>query len=236
MERVWAAGQNTGLLGYSRQPAVDVSNRAILVAAIALIHVGVIYLAVRQGIEPRGRGDDAVLDVRDIPFEKHPITPPPLPQVALRESSPVQVVPLDIALDTPEEPPPIRTEETNPGPPENHLSATGTSATGTEKPQEALSGPLTAPRPISWPRGADRYPPQSVLAKESGKVWMTVCISATGTVDSVTLAKSSGFPRLDQAALSIASDYRFQPAKRQGIPVPACVLYGLRFRIGKPQV
>jgi periplasmic protein TonB len=223
--------RNTGSSGYYMQPALDFSNRAVLVAALVLIHALVIYLAARQTLDPRGHEEAAVLDVRDIPLKKDPIAPPPLPQVTLRERWPIQVAPLEIVLDTPDEPPPIQALDENRSPPESHATAMGTG-----QPQESVLGPLTAPRPISWPRGADRYPPQSVLAQESGKVWMTICISSTGTVDSVTLAKSSGFPRLDQAALGIASEYRFQPAKRRGTPVPACVLYALRFRIGKGPV
>ena len=100
-------------------------------------------------------------------------------------------------------------------------------------PPEGLkdSGPLIGPRPISGPHGADFYPPKSILAHERGRVAMIICISSGGKVDDVKLAASSGFPRLDEAALNIAEQYRFKPAMRGGVPVPVCVRYQLNFRI-----
>jgi protein TonB len=77
----------------------------------------------------------------------------------------------------------------------------------------------------------DRYPNASIRAKESGTVVMNICVSPTGSVDSVELARSSGFPRLDQVALGIASEYQFQPATRLGHPVAACAHYRIVFKV-----
>jgi protein TonB len=95
----------------------------------------------------------------------------------------------------------------------------------------AGSGPMIGPRPISGPHSADLYPPKSILAHERGRVAMIICISPSGKVDDVKLAASSGFPRLDEAALNIAAQYRFKPAMRGGNPVPVCVRYQLSFKI-----
>jgi len=91
--------------------------------------------------------------------------------------------------------------------------------------------PIVRPRPISGPRGADRYPNASLKAKESGTVEMNICVSPAGGVDSVEVAQSSGFPRLDQVALGIAAEYRFQPATREGHPVAACAHYRIVFKV-----
>jgi TonB family protein len=77
----------------------------------------------------------------------------------------------------------------------------------------------------------DRYPNASIKAKESGTVVMNICVSPTGKVDSVELAQSSGFSRLDQVALGIASEYRFQPAMRAGHPIAACAHYNIIFKV-----
>jgi periplasmic protein TonB len=98
-------------------------------------------------------------------------------------------------------------------------------------PPEVDPRSVVLPRPMSGPRGVDRYPGESLKAKESGTVVMNICISPAGKVDSVELARSSGFPRLDQVALGIASEYQFQPATRHGHPVAACVPYRIVFKV-----
>lgn len=92
-------------------------------------------------------------------------------------------------------------------------------------------GPLTKPRVISGPRSQDWYPRASVRRKESGRPVVKICISDTGQVESVELAKSSGYPRLDEAAVDIGWGYVFSPAMRGSKPVPVCLPYGIRFRI-----
>jgi TonB family protein len=90
---------------------------------------------------------------------------------------------------------------------------------------------LLRPRPQSGPRGVDRYPNESIKAKESGTVVVNICVSQAGRVDSVEIMRSSGFPRLDKVAVEIASEYRFQPATRQGRPMAACAEYYIAFKL-----
>ena len=87
------------------------------------------------------------------------------------------------------------------------------------------------PRPIYVPGGWERYPAESIRAHESGRPTITICISAAGAIDSVQLTNSSGFPRLDQAAVGIGKEARFRPAMREGKPVPFCVPYRITFAI-----
>jgi TonB family protein len=56
-------------------------------------------------------------------------------------------------------------------------------------------------------------------------------VSATGTIDSVELLQSSGFSRLDQAAIGIGKESRFRPAMRDGHSVPFCLPYRVTFAI-----
>ncbi|MGA9026491.1 MAG: energy transducer TonB [Steroidobacteraceae bacterium] len=88
------------------------------------------------------------------------------------------------------------------------------------------------PLPTYVPRSPDRYPADSIRAGEIGAPTILICISAAGAVDSVRLAKSSGFARLDQAALGIGRDARFRPATRRGKPVALCRPYRIKFGIG----
>jgi TonB family protein len=43
--------------------------------------------------------------------------------------------------------------------------------------------------------------------------------------------ESSGFPRLDQAAVGIGKEARFRPAMREGKPMPFCLPYRITFAI-----
>lgn len=95
-----------------------------------------------------------------------------------------------------------------------------------------VSGVATRPRPYSMRHGIDYYPEESIKARESGRPVLNICVSAVGEVTSVTVAKTSGFPRLDQAAIKMGRDYRFKPALLHGKAVPDCVRYGITFDLG----
>jgi protein TonB len=94
------------------------------------------------------------------------------------------------------------------------------------------SVPNVRPRPIHVPGAWGRYPPESIRAGEAGAPTITICISATGAVDSVQVSESSGYPRLDQAAVGIGKEALFKPARLDGKPVPVCVPYRIKFKIG----
>jgi TonB family protein len=59
----------------------------------------------------------------------------------------------------------------------------------------------------------------SVRLNEEGVAELAIHISKDGTVSSATVTKSSGFQRVDNAALACVSIFRYQPAMRDGVPV-----------------
>lgn len=63
---------------------------------------------------------------------------------------------------------------------------------------------------------APKYPQLSRKKKEQGTVLLKLLVKADGTVGNINVAKSSGFSRLDQAALQAVKHWRFVPAKQQG--------------------
>lgn len=94
---------------------------------------------------------------------------------------------------------------TNPGTP---IAVT---TTGTSTPL-AISGMHTIPE----------YPPLSRAAGEKGAVQLLIMIDANGNVSNATVARSSGYQRLDEAAVSwVKAHWRYRPAVRDGIPVAA---------------
>jgi periplasmic protein TonB len=58
------------------------------------------------------------------------------------------------------------------------------------------------------------YPAVSRLRDEEGTVVVKIMITPYGTVGDVQLEKSSGFSRLDDAALKAVRDWKFAPARR----------------------
>jgi periplasmic protein TonB len=69
---------------------------------------------------------------------------------------------------------------------------------------------LNNPKPI--------YPAISRRLGEEGTVTLKVLIGADGSAKEVRLSRSSGFERLNDAALDAVKRWRFVPGKRNGVP------------------
>ena len=78
------------------------------------------------------------------------------------------------------------------------------------------------------------YPPVSRSKGEQGTVMLKVCVSAAGHVDSVDMAKSSGYSRLDRSATDTVERWRFHPARKGGQPVAMCYQLPIRFSLDQP--
>jgi protein TonB len=203
------------------------AQRAVVLAAIASLHALLIYRLVSGPPRSYSRLDAraSVIEAEVIPIDRLIPNPPSFPSVILQASKPIDVLPVQVAIDVPAEQAPATQAI------DTRDLGNSQSPLASRAPPEADSSLVVRPRPIAGPRGVDRYPNASIKAKESGTVVMNICVSPTGSVDSVELARSSGFPRLDQVALGIASEYRFQPGTRQGHPVAACAHYRMVFNV-----
>jgi len=82
-------------------------------------------------------------------------------------------------------------------------------------------GPPTPPVPItSHAVSAADYPPESMLAQEQGIAALRFVVTEDGSIDDIQVVRSSGFSRLDQAAVTmVQSRWRYQPATANGRPV-----------------
>ena len=56
-----------------------------------------------------------------------------------------------------------------------------------------------------------------------------ICVNATGKIDSVDIATTSGHPLLDEAALKVAKLMKFKPATSEGKPVLSCPTLPVKF-------
>lgn len=129
-------------------------------------------------------------------------------------------------------PPPIEERKPEPVPePEKNIV---TETIAEAKPAQMPSGPvsLSSELSISCPDLASpTYPALSRRLGEEGKLVLQVEMDATGRIDKAKVIQSSGYSRLDNAALSTVKTWRCRPAMRNGQPVPAIALQPFNFVI-----
>jgi protein TonB len=75
------------------------------------------------------------------------------------------------------------------------------------------------------------YPIESRRRHEQGTVVLRVVISPEGRVKDISVASSSGFERLDKAALEAVRRWRFQPQMQGGVAVEAVGKLPIPFRL-----
>jgi len=76
------------------------------------------------------------------------------------------------------------------------------------------------------------YPPRSVALEEEGIVQLLVYVLPDGRVGDVRVRKSSGYPRLDTAAVkTVRTKWRFRPRTQDGVPVEGWGTYSVRFAL-----
>lgn len=75
------------------------------------------------------------------------------------------------------------------------------------------------------------FPALSRKLQEEGKVLLLVQVSAKGEPENVQIKQSSGFRRLDEAAMNAVRKWRFVPARRGDEPVASSVVVPLLFRL-----
>ena len=66
---------------------------------------------------------------------------------------------------------------------------------------------------------------------EQGRVLLRVLVASDGSVQRVELYQSSGFERLDSAAIKAVSNWHFIPGKKGGQPVSAWVIVPIMFSL-----
>lgn len=161
--------------------------------------------------------------------ETRPAVQPPRPRQPETPPSPQIAVPEDVAATTPIEAPP---------PP----AAPAPVAAVAPVIEPAPAAPSAAPVPTLavTPARYDAdyldnpkpgYPPISRRLGEEGRVLLRVVVSATGLPVDLKVQVSSGFDRLDQAALSTVRRWKFVPPRIGKEPVAAPVLIPITFSL-----
>jgi protein TonB len=100
---------------------------------------------------------------------------------------------------------------------------------GSIEPQPVIAAAAVDPHhPLSQPP----YPMSSRRVGEEGALFLDVLVGADGHVTDAKVSQSSGFERLDQAAMSEAKQHwRLRPATRNGVPFEQWLTLHVVFRL-----
>jgi len=89
-------------------------------------------------------------------------------------------------------------------------------------------GPKSNP---SMPLQQPEYPAESIAAVEEGTVILRLYVLENGYVADAAVKQSSGYPKLDVAAVQNALNWRLQPALANGKPIGAWGEFAVSFRL-----
>ena len=217
-------------LPYGRSPA-QLRQRRVVIATMLVAH-GIAIV----GLMNASRLRDAVVDAKpiflavvDTPAPTAPPKPLPPPPTTRIPPPPQLTLPL-IAPEQAPAPSPIVAQVLPPPPPPAPVA-----------PVEAPPAPAPSIAPKTIPASAVQYivPPAPVYSRisakmrESGKAMVRVFIDEAGLPRNVQLALSTGFARLDDAALAAVRNCRFKPYLENGVAVAGWAAIPIEFELPK---
>ena len=174
-----------------------------------------------------------------LPPELQPRTDEKPPTDAVKQP-PRQTRPVPILVDTPTtDPVPPDTQvkkyeigdELLPGVPGPPMPE----GTGTEEPLYAEAAPVEQ-TPVYWnlklvDMKPPIYPPRCLRMGIEGRVKVRVLVGENGRPQEVTIGESSGEDALDRAAMDAVREWRFEPARSNGVPVRAWAIVPVEFKL-----
>jgi protein TonB len=227
-------------------------HRIFVIAGAVLVFHALAIWALQSGLLMRAVEMVVPVEVlAQIIEPPKPVVPPPPPPVVPKESPP----PLKQAVAKPtppvpqtQAPPPILAVETAtpaPNAPAPVQIAPPAPILPPSVPVAAVATPAPAPMPapakVVLPSSDAEYlhnpkppyPRMSTTMGEQGNVMVRVFVGADGFPKDVELQKSSGFERLDQAALTAVKQWRFVPGTRDGVPVAMWMGTTVKYVLGQ---
>jgi protein TonB len=111
------------------------------------------------------------------------------------------------------------------------------SATGEGTPGQGATtgsgghGPATSAKPDYLRNPPPEYPEDARIAHQEGVAILFVDVSENGMALNVSLHQSSGYRKLDEAALRAVKNWKFKPAMLGGLPVRSQVEVPVRFKL-----
>ena len=205
-------------------PKKPLSRNAVIAVTVVVLHVAFLW-ALQSGLLMRAA--ELVVPAEILTQFIEPPTPkvepvPPKPQVLPTPvkktvTKPVmQPAPQPLAIADPTPSPNAPVGVTTPQPALAPVTAPVAVAAAAPAAAPAVQLPSSDADYLQNPRPP--YPPISRRLNEQGKTTVRVLIGLDGLPQRSEIAKSSGFERLDQAAMATVMRWRYVPGKRGGVP------------------
>ncbi len=204
------------------QDSTFFTRRGLVFVLIVALHVGMFYVlnsGLSQHLVDVVLGPIETRMIEEAPETDEPPPPPP-PKI---ETPPPFVPPPEVSIEVPVEQTTSSAIQT----------VTNVRPTAPPPPVAQPAIPRTAPksdsrRPLSQPE----YPPSSRRAGEAGTVILEVYVLENGRVGEARVKQSSGFPRLDEAAVrEVKRSWRLVPGTENGKPVPMWGQFAVTFKL-----
>jgi protein TonB len=198
------------------KPGGFLSRRAIGFMATAALHVLIVYGLITGLARSVVEVIKGPIETKIIEQVEEEDTKPPPPPPVLDKPPPPFVPPPEIAITTE-------------APVSQNVITTQSKAPVAPKPVAAVVPPRSNPkRPVTQPE----YPPSSKRAGEEGVVVLQLYVKEDGRVGDAKVEKSSGFPKLDEAALKEAlRNWKLLPATQDGKPLAMWYSFRVVFKI-----
>ena len=206
-------------------PSRTLNRNVVIAGSVVVFHIAALW-ALQTGLLRRTVElivpVEILSQIIEPPVPKvEPPPPPPPPRKQTVKPEPrmpaLPPPPMPVAIADPTPAPNAPTGVTTPQPPPPPIAAPVAAA--------APPAPPAAPARVVLPSSdADylqnpkpAYPPISKRLGEQGKVIVRVLIGVDGNAQKAEVRQSSGFDRLDQAALATVLRWRYVPGKRGGV-------------------
>ena len=204
-------------------PAAYMNRRLLIATSVVLLHVAVLW-ALQSGL--MRRAVEIIIPGEILSeFISPPAPPAPQPQTPAapkplkQEAKPEVKAALTPPLPTPSpEPAPVLAPAAPAPAPAAPAAITATTVAPAPAAPPAparIELPSSDAAYLNNPKPA--YPALSRRLGEQGKVVVRVLIGADGTAQQAEIRSSSGYDRLDQAALATVRSWRYVPGKRNGM-------------------
>jgi periplasmic protein TonB len=207
-------------------------TRIVGIAFVVLLHALLIYalvtgLAYRAIEVVRAPIETKIIEEAKPPSPEAP--PPPPPQLAPPPAA--FVPPPDVHVETPPPPPPKSTAIRVVTPPKPVAPAPVAPAPVAPAPPVAV--PVRVMPRLDMQRSQQpEYPAASRRLGEQGTSVIEVLVGVDGRVLDAKLLQSSGYDRLDQAALAgVKTDYHFVPGTVDGKPQPMWFTFKFNWKL-----
>lgn len=187
------------------------SRRTMIIGSVAMLHVLIVYALISGMAAKIARYIPPELTTRFIADNtKTTDVPPPKPTLVQPHETVDTVTPpvIDVATNQPS---PI------------NLQAMPTDSAPPAQPDTGATG-------VSNTHSTPPYPALARMAAHQGTVLLAIVVSSEGNVASANVVQSSGFPELDQAAVSwVIAHWKYKPALQNGQPVPSQTQAAVKF-------